>query len=60
MEEHRKWGIGVKELALLAVSDQVGGAAGMAPHGEVVGNGTTLRVQVVFITVMAEGDRLPV
>ena len=45
MEEQRKWGIGVKELALLAVSDQVDGEAGMVPRGrgEVVSKGTTSR-----------------
>ena len=58
--EHHKWGTGVKELPIPAVSDQVAGAAGMVQHEEVVDNGTTSRVLVVSITVMAGEDKFAV
>ena len=58
--EHHKWGTGVKELPIPAVSDQVAGAARMVQHREVVDNGTTLRVLVVCITVMAGEDKFVV
>jgi len=58
--EHHKWGTGVKELPIPAVSDQVAGAARMVQHREVVDNGTTLQVLVVCITVTAGEDKFAV